>query len=58
MLENFKEWLSKERLGRTEAETSQDMFPTNGDIVLWWAIFLPILVAIFVSIAFVGISNG
>ena len=54
MIENIKAWLSEERLGRSEAGTSQDMLQTNGDIVLWWVIFIPILIAIFCSVYFFG----
>ena len=53
MIEKIKNWCKEERLGRTEEETSQDMFPTNGDILLWWGMMIPIIIAICISIVFI-----
>lgn len=30
-MRKFKEWCKQERVNRPEKDTSQDMFPTNGD---------------------------
>ena len=46
-IEHFKKWCNKERVGRVEEGTSQDMCPTNGDALfmfLWFSMaWLPIL---------------
>ena len=58
MIEKLKEWMSSERLGRCEEGTSQDMFPTNGDMLLWWAIMIPIVIAVAFAVALLGGTNG
>lgn len=49
-MERFKRWWLAERKGRFEEGTSQDMFPTNGDVVIWCVLWggLWMLIAIVV----------
>ena len=35
MIKQFSEWCQKERIGRVEEGTSQDMCPTNGDALFF-----------------------
>jgi hypothetical protein len=56
MMIRFRAWCAKERVGRAEAGTSQDMCPTNGDTLFmflwfagWWS-----LVAVMFWLAYGG----
>jgi hypothetical protein len=57
MKRRFKEWCAKERVGRIEEGTSQDMCSTNGDalfMILWfggWYTFIVVML-------FIGIIYG
>ena len=53
-MDKFWNWFNAERVGRVESETSQDMFQTNGSILLYWSMMIPILVAIVISIIYLG----
>ena len=45
-MNRFKRWCAKERVGRIEEGTSQDMCPTNGD-TLFMAIMMSLACAPF-----------
>lgn len=49
MLNRFKEWCAKERVGRFEEGTSQDMCPTNGELLFFK--FIMTLVGLLVAAA-------
>jgi hypothetical protein len=53
MKKAIKAWWEAERIGRPEAETSQDMCPTNGDAVIFRIIMLiawsPFAIYMFVT---------
>lgn len=51
-MDKFWNWFNAERVGRVEAETSQDMFQTNGSILLYWSMMIPVMVAIVLSIIY------
>lgn len=53
-MNKFWNWFNAERLDRVEAETSQDMFQTNGSILLYWSMMIPVIIAIVLSIIYLG----
>ena len=54
MINKFKSWLSKERIGRTEINTSQDWLPTNGLLLTYWIIQGSLLCLVALSIIKLG----
>ena len=50
----FKEWCRAERIGRAEEGTSQDMLPTNGDVLraslIWGGLWILIGGAVILNI--------
>ena len=54
MINKFKSWLSKERMGRTEINTSQDWLPTNGLLLTYWIIQGSLLCLVAISIIKLG----
>lgn len=49
MTNKLKLWWNKERINRTEKDTSQDMFSTNGLLATYWIIMLSIIGLIIIT---------
>lgn len=59
-LKKIKYWLNQERVGRPEAGTSQDMAPTNGDLLfmyIWYSIPC-ILIALYFIFGIYKLESG
>ena len=54
VLVRFRSWCEKERVGRVEEGTSQDMCPTNGDALLMtiimWVAWTPLAVVLIMKL--------
>ncbi len=54
-MNKFQKWCAKERVGRVEEGTSQDMCPTNGDSLIMSLVMGLIGLLIAICIIFRGI---